>query len=227
MYRACVFDLDGTLTDTLESLSYSVGETLKTVGLSPITKEQCRQFVGNGAQVLIEKALLAKGDETLSRFDEAFAAYRRIFDANCTYQVRPYAGIVELLSEMKALGMKLGVLSNKPDAQAVHVVEEIFGKETFDLVQGQRDGVPRKPDPTALLAMAKRFGMEPEETIYIGDSEVDAATGNAAGMDTILVSWGFRSLEELKTAGADWIADTAEEIMEIIKDRRKKNGRIQ
>ena len=171
MYRACIFDLDGTLTDTLESLTYSVNETMKEIGLPGITSGQCREFVGNGAKVLIEKTLKASGDEELARFDEAFAAYRRIFDKCCTYRVKPYPGIPEMLREMKERGLRLGVLSNKPDRQAVHVVEEIFGKGVFDHIQGQKDGVPRKPDPTAVLSIAGEFGASPSETLYIGDSE--------------------------------------------------------
>lgn len=220
MYKACIFDLDGTLTDTLESLTFSVNETMKAIGFPEITQEQCRQFVGNGAKVLIEKTLKAGGDHELRHFDEAFEAYGRIFDDNCTYRVAPYDGVPELLKELKNRGIKLGVLSNKPDRQAVHVVEEIFGKGVFDIVQGQRDGVPRKPDPSAALSMAGEFGADVSETLYIGDSEVDAATGRAACMDTVLVSWGFRPRRVLEQAKAEWIADSAEEILSII-DRRK------
>lgn len=219
MYRACIFDLDGTLTDSLESLTYSVNETMKELKLPEITSEQCREFVGNGAKVLIEKTLKALGDEGLTRFDEAFAAYQRIFDKCCTYRVKPYPGIPEMLRTMKERGMKLGVLSNKPDRQAVHVVEEIFGKEVFDHIQGQKEGIPRKPDPTALLAIAGEFGASPSETLYIGDSEVDGATGKAAGIDTILVSWGFRSRDVLEAAEPYCIADTTEEILEIIREK--------
>lgn len=159
MYKACIFDLDGTLTDTLESLTFSVNETLKEVALPAITEEQCRTFVGNGAKVLIEQSLKAAGDTKLLLFEKAFEAYGRIFDRNCTYHVKPYPGIREMLLKLKDQNMKLGVLSNKPDRQAVHVVEEIFGKETFDLVWGQREGVPRKPDPSALFAMAESLGV--------------------------------------------------------------------
>ena len=214
MYKACIFDLDGTLTDTLESLTFSVNETMKEIGMPEITEEQCRQFVGNGAGVLIEKALRAGGDETLARFDEAFAAYGRIFDANCTYRVKPYPGIPELLKGLKDRGFKLGVLSNKPDRQAVHVVEEIFGRGVFDEVHGQREGVPRKPHPDALLAMAEAFQAAPGEVLYVGDSEVDGATGKAAGMTTVLVSWGFRSRDVLAAAAPERIADTAGEVLE-------------
>ena len=222
MYRACIFDLDGTLTDTLESLTYSVNETMKEIGLPEITSEQCREFVGNGAKVLIEKTLKASGDEELTRFDEAFAAYQRIFDKCCTYRVKPYPGIPEMLREMKEQGLHLGVLSNKPDRQAVHVVEEIFGKGVFDHIQGQKDGVPRKPDPTAVLSIAGEFGVSPAETLYIGDSEVDGATGKAAGMDTILVSWGFRSRDVLEAAEPLCIADTTDEILQIIREKDQR-----
>lgn len=219
MYKACIFDLDGTLTDTLESLAFSVNETMKEIGMPQITEDQCRQFVGNGAKVLIEKTLRAAGDENLDRFEEAFEVYGRIFDDNCTYKVKPYDGIREMLHQMKERGMKLGVLSNKPDRQAVHVVSEIFGTDTFDIVQGQKEGIPRKPDPAAALSIAGQFGISPKEAIYIGDSEVDAATGKAAGMDTILVSWGFRPKEELREAAPEWIVDRAEEIMAIIREK--------
>ena len=222
MYRACIFDLDGTLTDTLESLTYSVNETMKELGLPEITSEQCREFVGNGAKVLIEKTLKASGDEDLSRFDEAFAAYQRIFDKCCTYRVKPYPGIPEMLGAMKERGLRLGVLSNKPNRQAVHVVEEIFGKGVFDHIQGQKDGVPRKPDPTAVLSIAGEFGVSPAETLYIGDSEVDGATGKAAGMDTILVSWGFRSRDVLEAAEPLCIADTTDEILQIIREKDQR-----
>lgn len=220
MYKACIFDLDGTLTDTLDSMTFSVNETMKEIGRPGITQEQCRQFVGNGAKVLIEEALRSGGDKDLNRFDEAFAAYGRIFDKNCTYRVKPYDGVPELLKELKSRGVKLGVLSNKPDRQAVHVVEEIFGETIFDAVHGQRDGVPRKPDPSAALSMAGEFGTDVTETLYIGDSEVDAATGRAASMDTVLVSWGFRSRQVLEQAGAEWIVDSAEEILNIVDGRK-------
>lgn len=223
MYKACIFDLDGTLTDTLESMTYSVNQTMKEMGLPEITKEQCRQFVGNGAKVLIEKALRSGGDKDLNRFDKAFAAYGRIFDKNCTYRVAPYNGVPELLKELKSRGVKLGVLSNKPDRQAVHVVEEIFGENIFDEIRGQRDGVPRKPDPSAALSMAGEFGTDVAETLYIGDSEVDAATGRAACMDTVLVTWGFRSREELEQERAEWIVDSASEILDIVDGRKDAN----
>ena len=219
MYKACIFDLDGTLTDTLDSLAYSVNETMKEIGLPGITEEQCRMFVGNGAKVLIEKTLRACGDEHLEHFEEAMSAYLRIFDENCTYHVVPYRGVQSLLENLKKRGIKLAVLSNKPDRQAVHVVSAIFGEGLFDQVHGQREGVPRKPDPAAVLQIASELGATPEETVYIGDSEVDLATGTAAGMKTVLVSWGFRGREALTRDGAKCIVDSAEEILNIAEGR--------
>lgn len=218
MYKACIFDLDGTLTNTLDSLLFSVNEMMKELGLPEITREQCRMYVGNGAKVLVRKALESAGVREEEYFDKAFRTFQRIFDQNCTYHVRPYKGIVSLLAGLKAQGMKLGVLSNKPDRQAVHVVQEIFGDRAFDLVRGQREGVPRKPDPAALLEMADNLKSGLSEVIYIGDSEVDIKTGQAAGVKTILVSWGFRSTEDLIKAGAEQIVDSVQEIFEITKE---------
>ena len=218
MYKSCIFDLDGTLTNTLDSLVYSTNETLKEMKLPQISEEQCRLFVGNGARVLIEKALGSSGSENLDRVEEAMQIYGRIFDANCTYHVVPYEGITEMLESMKNRGLKLAVLSNKPHKQAVHVVETIFGKETFQWIQGQIDTVPRKPDPTAVLQIAEKLGATPEETLYIGDSEVDVATGKNAQMHTVGVTWGFRGKEVLEDAGAELIVDSPEEIMNMIED---------
>ena len=218
MYKACIFDLDGTLTDTLDSLLFSVNEMMKELELPEITREQCRMYVVNGAKVLVRKALESAGVREEEYFDKAFRTFQRIFDQNCTYHVRPYKGIVSLLAGLKAQGMKLGVLSNKPDRQAVHVVQEIFGDRAFDLVRGQREGVPRKPDPAALLEMADNLKSGLSEVIYIGDSEVDIKTGQAAGVKTILVSWGFRSTEDLIKAGAEQIVDSVQEIFEITKE---------
>lgn len=218
MYKACIFDLDGTLTDTLDSLVYSTNETLKEMDLPQISEEQCRLFVGNGARVLMEKALASSGVENLTRIEEAMQIYGRIFDANCTYHVVPYEGITEMLESMKNQGLKLAVLSNKPHKQAVHVVESIFGRETFQWIQGQIDAVPRKPDPTAVLQIAEKLGVSTSETMYIGDSEVDVATGKNAQMHTVGVTWGFRGKEVLENAGAESIVDSPEEIMNMIED---------
>lgn len=218
MYKACVFDLDGTLTDTLESLTLSVNLTLEEMGLATITDQQCRLFVGNGARVLLQKALEVSGDTQAERIEEAMLRYGRIFDQHCTYHVVPYEGIREMLAEIKQEGYHLAVLSNKPHRQTISVVESVFGKEVFELIQGQRDGVPRKPDPTAVLDILKQLEVLPEHAVYIGDSEVDIATGLAAGMQTVGVTWGFRGKKILEEAGAKKTADHPREIVNLIKE---------
>lgn len=214
MYKACIFDLDGTLTDTLESLTYSVNETLRRLGMASITEEQCRRFVGDGARALIERALIASGDEELQNIEEGMKIYGEVFAVNCIRAVAPYEGIVPMLEKMKERGMKLAVLSNKPDAQTKMVVSQFFGTEIFDWVQGQRDDVPKKPDPAAVFEIMDRLGVTQDETIYVGDSDVDMKTGKSAGVFTVGVTWGFRSREVLVEAGADLIADEAETLLE-------------
>lgn len=217
MYKACIFDLDGTLTDTLESLTYSVNETLKELGLSCITSEQCKYFVGNGARYLIEQVLRASGDEGLLRIEEAMEIYGRIFKANCTYHVAPYEGILHMLKTLKEAGIKLAVLSNKPHLQTLDVVSTFFEEGTFLYVQGQLEGVPRKPDPTAALMIAEKLLVDHKECVYVGDSDVDMQTANAAGMLSVGVTWGFRSKGILLENGAKHTVDHPEEIISIVK----------
>ena len=214
--KACIFDLDGTLTNTLESMTYSVNLTLEEMGLSKITKDQCRLFVGNGARVLMEKSLKAAGDTDASRIEEGMEIYGRIFDQNCTYHVTPYGGIPEMLKALKDKGIQLAVLSNKPDRQTVKVVKAIFGEELFDYAQGQKEGIRRKPEPDGVWYLMEQMHVSKEECLYIGDSEVDAATGRNAGLKTIGVLWGFRDRKTLETAGADDLIDRPDELLQFV-----------
>lgn len=214
--KACIFDLDGTLTNTLESMTYSVNLTLEEMGLSKITKDQCRLFVGNGARVLMEKSLKAAGDTDASRIEEGMEIYGRIFDRNCTYHVTPYEGIPEMLKALKDKGIQLAVLSNKPDRQTVKVVKAIFGEELFDYAQGQKEGIRRKPEPDGVWYLMEQMHVSKEECLYIGDSEVDAATGRNAGLKTIGVLWGFRDRKTLETAGADELIDRPDELLKFV-----------
>ena len=214
--KACIFDLDGTLTNTLESMTYSVNLTLEEMGLSKITKDQCRLFVGNGARVLIEKSLKAAGDTDASRIEEGMEIYGRIFDRNCTYHVTPYEGIPEMLKALKDKGIHLAVLSNKPDRQTVKVVKAIFGEELFDYAQGQKEGIRRKPEPDGVWYLIEQMHVSKEECLYIGDSEVDAATGRNAGLKTIGVLWGFRDRKTLETAGVDDLIDRPDELLQFV-----------
>ena len=205
-----------TLTNTLESMTYSVNLTLEEMGLSKITKDQCRLFVGNGARVLIEKSLKAAGDTDASRIEEGMEIYGRIFDRNCTYHVTPYEGIPEMLKALKDKGIQLAVLSNKPDRQTVKVVKAIFGEELFDYAQGQKEGIRRKPEPDGVWYLMEQMHVSKEECLYIGDSEVDAATGRNAGLKTIGVLWGFRDRKTLETAEVDDLIDRPDELLQFV-----------
>ena len=219
MYQACIFDLDGTLTDTLDSLVYSVNLMLSSLNLPKISREQCRQFVGNGAKVLVEKVLRASGDVDLKLFDGAMKIYGEVFGENCTYHVRPYEGILKLLEELKKRGVRTAVLSNKPHDQAVDVVHSFFEEGCFDLVLGQCEGRPRKPDPAGIYLAAEQLLVSPKNCLYIGDSEVDIKTGIAAGVKTIGVTWGFRERETLVEAGAKYLADKPEDILMYMEEK--------
>ncbi len=214
--NVCIFDLDGTLTDTLESLVYATNQTLENLGLNPITVEQCRMFVGNGARKLVMAALEASGDGELTYMEEAMKLYLKIFSENCLYHVKPYEGILELLKNLQERGIRLAVHSNKPHEQAVDVVRNIFGDGIFDIVQGQEEGLARKPDPAGVVRIAGQMGVDIKDCIYIGDSEVDIQTGANAGIPAVGAAWGFRGRTLLSEAGAKIIIDRPEELLHYV-----------
>ena len=215
MIKACVFDLDGTLCDTLESMAISANQCMAPFGYEPLPADNFRYYAGDGAKTLLERALKDAGDVELEHLEEVFQAYRSIFDRDCTYKVRIYDGITEALNQLKANGMKLAVLSNKPHAQTVKVIEKLFGTDLFDHVQGQKDDIPKKPDPAGAFAIANAFGVSTEECMYVGDTNVDMQTGNSAGMFTVGVLWGFRTREELMEHNAHALADNPIDLIRL------------
>ncbi len=216
MYKVCIFDLDGTLADTIESMAYSANKVLAELGLETQPSEHFKYFAGDGAKELCKRCLRAAGDEECVRYEEMCKRYKEYFSQYCLYKAEPYEGILELLEEMKRQGKKITVLSNKPHLQAIDVIAGIFGKDCFDYVQGQMDDIPRKPDPTGALYIASKFGAEPQECLYIGDTSTDMQTGKAAGMFTIGVLWGFRTREELEEHHADRIVESPADIVALM-----------
>lgn len=216
MYKVAIFDLDGTLTDTLESMAVAGNKTLESVGLEKRSVEEYKYFAGDGADTLVRRMLVAAGDSECKLFDKAYNLYRKEFAIDCTYKVKTYDGIMEMVKQMKDKGMKLAVLSNKPHARAVEVVYKFFGEGLFDIVQGQVDGVAKKPDPQGALLIAKKLGVETNECLYVGDTDVDMKTGKSADMFTVGVLWGFRDEEELRTNGADRIVSKPSEIIDLL-----------
>lgn len=213
MKKAVIFDLDGTLADTIASITYCGNLALSRFALPSFGEEDYKHFVGDGAAMLIRRALLAAGDERLEHFDEVYETYLEIFAKDCMYQVKPYEGICALLEELKRLSVRIAVLSNKPDRDSLRVVEALFGKGYFDFVQGQRADIPRKPDPAGVYRIMEAFVLPAGDFLYVGDSGVDMKTGRAAGIFTVGVLWGFRDRKELVENGADAVISKPLELL--------------
>lgn len=216
MKKAVIFDLDGTLSNTLASIKYCADMAVGPLGFGPYTTDQYKYFVGEGSANLIRRCLIAGGDEKLVHFEEAFSRYQEIFREYCMYQVRPYDGIVELLDALKNRGVRLGVLSNKPHAEAVNVVETLFGAGFFHVVCGQQPGVAIKPSPEGVFRILDQLGLSPEEILYLGDTCTDMQTGKAAGAFTIGALWGFRDRKELEENHADAIIENPLQVLDYI-----------
>lgn len=217
--KAAIFDLDGTIADTLESIAYSTNVTLESLGLMKRLVEEYNYYAGDGADVLVMRALKAaceNEEQAKELYPRARAKYKEVFEDYCMYKVKPFDGMVELLEGLKAKGIKIGVLSNKPHDRAVDVVNELFGEGYFDLVCGQKEGIPKKPDPSGAKIMLDEFGVEASECLYVGDTNVDMQTGKNTGMFTVGVLWGFRDREELENNNADAIIAHPLELLEYI-----------
>lgn len=216
MKKAVIFDLDGTLTNTLKSLWKSTNMALATAGLPPHEIDSYKYFAGNGAKELIRKSLIADGDAELVHFDSVMEAYNRIFEEYCMYEVKPYDGIPELLKALKEKGLHLAVNSNKPQPRTVDVVEEIFGKDTFDLLVGQCEERRRKPAPDGVNYILEQLHLNKEDVLYIGDTCTDMQTGKSAGVFTVGALWGFRDRQELVENHADAIIEKPLELLQYI-----------
>lgn len=216
MIKAVIFDMDGTVADTLRSIAGFGNAALQAHGFPALPTELYRQLVGNGADILIRRMLhateLPYTEETVQTVRKT---YDTLYEADPTKLVTPYPGIPEMLKALRAAGIKTAILSNKPDNMTRFIAEALF-PDLFDIVHGQRDGIPKKPDPTAIYMLCKELGVEPEECIYVGDSGVDMQTGHNSSICSVGATWGFRGKEELKENGADHLADTAEELLSII-----------
>lgn len=216
MKKAVIFDLDGTLSDSIASLKYCGDRALAPFGYGPFPESDYKYFVGDGAANLIRRALRKAGDEKLIHFEEAFALYKEYFAADCMYQVKPYEGIPELLAALKEKGLKTAVLSNKPHAQTLDVIHSLFGEDCFDLIQGQQEGLPIKPDPAGVYVILERLGLKAADLLYLGDTATDMKTGKSAGAFTLGALWGFRDRKELEEARADAVIGHPLELLEYV-----------
>lgn len=212
-YRAAVFDLDGTLLNTLADLADSGNELLASYGMAPHPEPAFRYFVGNGSRKLMERILPGKSPEQI---DEALARYKAIYEKHLTAKTTPYAGIAETLSALKARGVRMAVCTNKHISAAEALIRKYFPADTFDTFEGDRPGVPRKPDPAHVRIVLEKMGVRPEETVYLGDSGVDMQTAVNAGALPVGVLWGFREKDELMENGAQILLSKPSELLEKV-----------
>lgn len=213
--RGVIFDLDGTLLDTLEDLADSANAALASFGYPVHPLEAYRYFVGEGLTRLVER-ILPPENCSIPQVQACMQQFEQIYRTNWDAKSHPYSGIDAMLQELRRQELRLAVLSNKPDAFTRICVQRWFPDGLFDFVCGQREGVPRKPDPAGALELAERMGLKPCHILYVGDTATDMQTGTSAGMTTTGVLWGFRTRQELEENGAAMIVAHPQEIVEYV-----------
>lgn len=215
MIKMAVFDLDGTLVDSLTDLALNVNKGLRAVGLPEQPVQRYRRFVGDGRVLMVQRAMGDAGEDTALR-DRVIAVFNREYALHCNEHTAAYDGCGRLLQGLSAAGILTAVLSNKPDEFVTPILQKVYPAHRFAEAWGQKEEYPTKPDGAALHAMLRLHGVTPDECIYIGDSNVDVYTAQNAGVGMAGVSWGFRGKAELLAAGAPFVADTADELLRYI-----------
>ena len=216
MIKCCIFDLDGTILDTITTITHFVNSTVERYGVNPITEDECKYFAGNGARLLITRTLESRGVYDKELLEKILKEYNAAYDSDPLYLTSPFDKIKEMLASLKSRGVKLAVLSNKPNPTVKSIVASFF-PETFDVVLGGRDGIPLKPDPSVPREILATLGETEANTAWIGDTATDVETGKNLGARlNIGVLWGFRKKDELVSAGANMVVETVDELMEAI-----------
>ena len=216
-YKAAIFDLDGTLVNSLADLADSANEMLAGYGFPTHGTEKYRYFVGNGSRKLIERSLPPEKAANSAFVEEALAKYKKCYEKNLLHKTKPYGGINEMLAALKERGIPMGICTNKHQSAAEAIIGKLFPAGLFREAIGDKAGLPRKPDPQKILAMAEHFGVKPEEVAYLGDSDVDMATAVNAGALPVGVEWGFRTRQELEAGGAKVILGHPRELWVKVK----------
>ena len=214
MFKVAIFDLDGTLLNTLDDLANACNYALNKFSFPTHNVEEYKKFIGNGIYKLVERAVPnnKKDKETVEKVLKTFSDY---YNEHMIDMTKPYDGIVDILDELRAKGIKLAVVSNKKHEFTIEIVEKYF-EDRFDIVFGHRENYKEKPDPTSVLEVIEKLNILKSECIYIGDSNVDILTAKNAGVKSVGVSWGFRGREELANEGANYLADNNIELLNII-----------
>lgn len=204
-FKAIIFDLDGTLLDSLEDIADSMNLVLKKAGFPIHPVEDYKYFIGDGMDVLVERALGPDNCRPVTA-KKCLAAMRKVYSANWAAKTHPYPGIANLLNRCEANGFKMGILSNKPDDATQATVDHFLLPEIFTAIHGARSNIPKKPHPLGAELMAGQMGVEPEQCIFLGDMPVDMQTAAAAGMYPVGALWGMRTAKELSAGGAKILA---------------------
>ena len=214
-YNAVLFDLDGTLLDTLDDLADSVNRVLIAQGFPAHPVDEYRYFVGEGARLLVTRALPeAQRDE--ATIQKSLALFHEDYGQHWKDKTRPYAGIPNMLDALSERGLKLTILSNKPDMFTKQCVAALLPNWTFDIIFGQREGTPRKPNPAGAIEIARLLNLPPSEVLYLGDTAIDMKTAGGAGMFPVGALWGFRTREELLENGAKVLLKQPVDILNIL-----------
>lgn len=220
MIKGCIFDLDGTLLDTVATIAHYGNYALSAHGYATASVDSYRYFAGNGARKLVERMLVHANAYTEDAFSRVYATYMKAYDASPLHLTRPFDGIFTLLDFLKGCGVKIAVLSNKPDSATRPIVEHFF-PNAFSYITGSRDGVALKPAPDGVYAIMDALSLRPEDTLFVGDTGVDMETGKNAGLRAVGCLWGFRDEDELRSLGADYIVCHPHEIITLVE---KENG---
>lgn len=214
-YKGVIFDLDGTLLDTIDDLGESMNEVLKTYNYPTFTSEEYKLKIGGGFKGLVLNSFPECTD--LDTIGEATVLFSNIYDTRYLNKTKAYEGIDYILDELNKMGLKLGINSNKKDEYTNVLTNKFFKRIPFIAIYGERDGVSKKPDPTSALDIIQLMQLKADEVLYVGDSMVDIMTAKNAGIDSVGVLWGFRNYEELSKYGANYIISDPKEILKIIK----------
>ena len=212
-YTTIIFDLDGTLLNTLDDLVDSVNYVMTYLGFPEKSRREVRNYVGNGMRRLMELSLPQNVDP--HQIEQAFSIYRDYYTEHCRVKTKPYGGILELLGTLKKSGYKMAIVSNKNDA-AVRALRDIYFSEYIETAIGEKENIRKKPAPDTVLQALKELNSSKGETLYIGDSEVDKQTADNAGMQCVLVSWGFRDKEQLETLMPAGVIDSPLELLDFL-----------
>ena len=213
-YKTVIFDMDGTVLNTVTDLMIALNHALTLNGMPTRTEAEVKSFLGNGMKYYMERAVAPGSTE--AEIEAVTRAFGEYYMAHCNDNTRPFDGIPELMTRLHNDGLRLAIVSNKPDKAAV-ALNELFFKDFTDLTMGEREGLKRKPAPDMVWEALRILDSKKEEAVYIGDSEVDYETAKNAGLPCILVRWGFRTPETLKALGATMIAESPEDILKFLK----------